>query len=127
MMKNLFGKVLFFSYFFSCFFTLFTMHAHAYIDPSAVTFMMKKENLTAEQAEKVLGKELKTYVGEMYISSIWGFILVISTLIFSTYTSNYIFSIIVAILWIISPFLAWYISREKEDKVFYPELRGGCR
>ena len=43
--------------------------------------------------------------------------MIILTLIFSTYTSNYIFSIIVAILWIISPFLAWYISREKEDKV----------
>ena len=40
-MKNLFGKVLFFSYFFSCFFTLFTMHAHAYIDPSAVTYIIQ--------------------------------------------------------------------------------------
>jgi len=40
-MKKLFGKVLSFGYFFSCFFTLFTMHAHAYIDPSAVTYIIQ--------------------------------------------------------------------------------------
>ena len=40
-MKKIFGKVLAFGYFFSCFFTLFTLHAHAYIDPSAVTYIIQ--------------------------------------------------------------------------------------
>ena len=30
-----------FTYFFCCFFTLFTMPAHAYIDPSAVTYIIQ--------------------------------------------------------------------------------------
>ena len=40
-MKKIFGKVLFFSYFFSCFFTLFSVQVHAYIDPSAVTYIIQ--------------------------------------------------------------------------------------
>lgn len=40
-MKKLFGKVLFLGYFFSCFFALFTMPVHAYIDPSAVTYIIQ--------------------------------------------------------------------------------------
>ena len=40
-MKKLVGKVLFFSYFFSCFLALFTMPVHAYIDPSAVTYIIQ--------------------------------------------------------------------------------------
>lgn len=30
-----------FTYFFSCFFVLFTNYAHAYIDPSAVTYVIQ--------------------------------------------------------------------------------------
>ncbi|MBR1770394.1 MAG: hypothetical protein IJ747_00010 [Lachnospiraceae bacterium] len=30
-----------FIYFFSCFFTVFTLHAQAYIDPSAVTYVIQ--------------------------------------------------------------------------------------
>ncbi len=74
------------------------------------------EWMTAEQAEKVLGKDLKTYTNEMYISSLWGFILVIATLLFSTQISNFIFATIIAVLWAISPFVAWYISKSKEVK-----------
>ncbi len=40
-MKKMFGKMVSFMYFFSCFFTVFTMHAHAYIDPSAVTYIIQ--------------------------------------------------------------------------------------
>ena len=40
-MKKLVGKVLFFVYFFSCFYTLFTVPVHAYIDPSAVTYIIQ--------------------------------------------------------------------------------------
>ena len=40
-MKKMFGQVVKFLYFFSCFFTLFTNYAHAYIDPSAVTYVIQ--------------------------------------------------------------------------------------
>lgn len=40
-MKKLVGKVLSFVYFFSCFFALFTVPVHAYIDPSAVTYIIQ--------------------------------------------------------------------------------------
>ena len=43
--KAFLGKYLFragsFLYFFCCFFSLFTGYAHAYIDPSAVTYMIQ--------------------------------------------------------------------------------------
>ena len=40
-MKKMFGQVVKFVYFFSCFFTFFTNYAHAYIDPSAVTYVIQ--------------------------------------------------------------------------------------
>ena len=40
-MKKILGQVFKFMYFFSCFFTLFTNYAHAYIDPSAVTYFIQ--------------------------------------------------------------------------------------
>lgn len=40
-MKKLLGQTFKFIYFFSCFFTLFTNYAHAYIDPSAVTYVIQ--------------------------------------------------------------------------------------
>lgn len=40
-MKKFLGQVVKFVYFFSCFFTLFTNYAHAYIDPSAVTYVIQ--------------------------------------------------------------------------------------
>lgn len=40
-MKKMFGKVLFVAYFFHCFFALFTLPVHAYIDPSAVTYAIQ--------------------------------------------------------------------------------------
>ena len=40
-MKKLAGQAFKFIYFFSCFFTLFTNYAHAYIDPSAVTYVIQ--------------------------------------------------------------------------------------
>jgi hypothetical protein len=40
-MKKIFAKSLSFIYFFSCFYTLFTMPVHAYIDPSAVTYVIQ--------------------------------------------------------------------------------------
>ena len=40
-MKKILGEVFKFVYFFSCFFTFFTNYAHAYIDPSAVTYVIQ--------------------------------------------------------------------------------------
>lgn len=40
-MKKLAGKILFFGYFFECFFMMFTVPVHAYIDPSAVTYIIQ--------------------------------------------------------------------------------------
>lgn len=40
-MKKLIFKVLSFTYFFICFYSFFTMYAYAYIDPSAVTYVIQ--------------------------------------------------------------------------------------
>lgn len=40
-MKKFLGKALSFFYFFNCFYALFTMPVHAYIDPSAVTYIIQ--------------------------------------------------------------------------------------
>ncbi len=40
-MKKIIGKTLSFFYFFNCFFALFTLPVHAYIDPSAVTYIIQ--------------------------------------------------------------------------------------
>lgn len=40
-MKKIIGRAVSFIYFFSCFFTLFTVPVHAYIDPSAVTYIIQ--------------------------------------------------------------------------------------
>jgi len=40
-MKKILGKALSFVYFFNCFYALFTMPVHAYIDPSAVTYIIQ--------------------------------------------------------------------------------------
>lgn len=40
-MKKVIDQAFKFIYFFSCFFALFTNYAHAYIDPSAVTYVIQ--------------------------------------------------------------------------------------
>lgn len=40
-MKKILTRALSFVYFFSCFYALFTMPVHAYIDPSAVTYIIQ--------------------------------------------------------------------------------------
>lgn len=40
-MKKLVAQLVKFTYFFNCFFVVFTMHAFAYIDPSAVTYVIQ--------------------------------------------------------------------------------------
>ncbi|MCD7835696.1 MAG: hypothetical protein LUG83_03395 [Lachnospiraceae bacterium] len=41
MIKKIFCRMLSFTYFFCCFYTLFTMPVYAYIDPSAVTYVIQ--------------------------------------------------------------------------------------
>lgn len=40
-MKKVLGQSIKFIYFFSCFFAFFTIPVHAYIDPSAVTYIIQ--------------------------------------------------------------------------------------
>ncbi|MCM1125272.1 MAG: hypothetical protein NC429_02240 [Lachnospiraceae bacterium] len=40
-MKKIILKLFSFVYFFTCFYSFFTMYAHAYIDPSAVTYVIQ--------------------------------------------------------------------------------------
>lgn len=40
-MKKVLGQAVKFIYFFGCFFSLFTIPVHAYIDPSAVTYIIQ--------------------------------------------------------------------------------------
>ncbi len=40
-MKKLIGKAFSFFYFFNCFYALFTVPVYAYIDPSAVTYIIQ--------------------------------------------------------------------------------------
>ena len=40
-MKKFLRQIIKFTYFFSCFFALFTIQVHAYIDPSAVTYVIQ--------------------------------------------------------------------------------------
>ncbi len=40
-MKKVLGQAVKFIYFFGCFFALFTVPVHAYIDPSAVTYIIQ--------------------------------------------------------------------------------------
>lgn len=40
-MKKVLGQSLKFIYFFSCFYAFFTIPVHAYIDPSAVTYIIQ--------------------------------------------------------------------------------------
>ena len=40
-MKKVLGQAVKFIYFFGCFFVLFTIPVHAYIDPSAVTYIIQ--------------------------------------------------------------------------------------
>lgn len=40
-MKNIILKTLKFTYFFSCFFVIFSNHAYAYIDPSTVSYVIQ--------------------------------------------------------------------------------------
>lgn len=70
------------------------------------------EWMTSEEAEKQAKSDLTSYIKQMYINILLGFL----TVIYSIYRPN-IFGIILGIVWIITPYIMWYISKElKEEK-----------
>ena len=66
---------------------------------------------TSEEAEKLSKTDFISYYKSMFINIIAG---IISFIIYSQ-NKNYI-AILLGILWIISPTIMWYISKEKEEK-----------
>ena len=76
--------------------------------------MKKKEKLlewvTAEAGERQAKTDLKSYIKEMLINLIFGAIFL--------FVNNLAIRLI-GILWIIGPFIAWYISleRSKEEEI----------
>ena len=80
-------------------------------------FISKKnllEWVTAADAEKLLGKNLKCYLKEMIISPIIGIILVVISVLF--HNENLGTSIALFIAWSLSPFVSYLISDTRETK-----------
>ena len=73
--------------------------------------MRVKKNLlewmTAEEAERNSKTDLLSYYLKMYVNIIFAVIF---------FFSNNVLGYILALLWLISPYIAWYISREKTAK-----------
>ena len=70
------------------------------------------EWITAEEAEKQAKNDLKSYYAQMFINIILGLI----CLIYGLYINMWFLAL--AVLWLISPVIVWYISKEiKEEKV----------
>lgn len=82
-------------------------------------FVSKKhllEWVTAEDAEKMLGKDLKTYVREMMVSPFIGIALILTIFIYNPL--NMTQTMLLFSLWFLSPFVAYFISQpqKKEEK-----------
>ena len=72
------------------------------------------EWVTAADAEKMLGKDLKTYIGEMIISPLIGFALILTTLIYNPLSLVQVTFLFV--LWWCSPIVAYLISKPQDTK-----------
>ena len=66
---------------------------------------------TSEEAEKQAKKDIISYYKNMLINILAGII----TIILYTKTKN-IFTLLLGSLWIVSPCIMWYISKEKDEK-----------
>ena len=82
--------------------------------------IISKRNLlewvTAADAEKMLGNDLKTYAREMIISPIIGLTLVLTTLIYNRLTLMQVGFLF--LVWYSTPFVAYYISKVRMKKKF---------
>ncbi|MBQ8298540.1 MAG: DUF3131 domain-containing protein [Clostridia bacterium] len=80
--------------------------------------IISKKNLlewvTAADAEKMLGNDLKTYAREMIISPIIGLALVLTTLIYNRLSLVQVAFLF--LIWYSAPFVAWHISKVKLKK-----------
>ena len=80
--------------------------------------IISKRNLlewvTAADAEKTLGNDLKTYAREMIISPIIGLTLVLTTLIYNRLTLMQVGFLF--LVWYSTPFVAYYISKVRMQK-----------
>lgn len=85
-----------------------------------------KQNLlewtTSEEAEKKAGTSLLSYIKLMYPNYIIGILTLIFLISLPINIAN-IIMIFVAILWIIAPVIAWYISIEKIEENKYENLK----
>lgn len=85
-------------------------------------FISKKhllEWVTAADAEKLLGKDLKSYIKEMIISPIIGLGLLLT---YSIYYKNLLYTgISFFVAWIMTPFISYLISKENIKKIEKPK------
>lgn len=82
------------------------------------------EWLTAADAEKVLGKDLKSYLNEMIASPIIGILLVLSTLLYNPLSLIKVTFLLV--IWMIAPAISFLISRtmeKNENKITVDERK----
>ncbi|EJO5348080.1 cyclic beta 1-2 glucan synthetase [Clostridium botulinum] len=108
------------------FFLIFTFIPHkAYLMMDAIIrtlyrICISKKNLlewqTAEDAEKMSRKDLKGYIKSMWIGSLIG--LLILYLAIRKSSELAILLVPPCIIWFISPYIAFYISKDKENKVY---------
>lgn len=76
-----------------------------------VTHKNLLEWTTSEEAEKMAKTDLISYYKNMLINPVAG---IISLIIYVQYKN--ILAVFLGILWIITPLIMWYISKEKEEK-----------
>jgi cyclic beta-1,2-glucan synthetase len=109
--------------FYRCLINLILLAYKAIVYFKAITvtlyrlFVSKKhllEWVTAADAEKMLGRDLKCYLSEMIGSPIVGVLLVCSTLLYNSLSLTKVTFLLV--LWIIAPVISYLISKSNENE-----------
>ena len=110
--------------FMRCFIQLILLPYRASLLLSAIVvtlyrvFFSKKhllEWVTAADAEKVLGKDIKTYLKEMILAPLLGIALFLTTLIYNPL--NFMQCTILFFFWFLSPWISYYISKPQKEEV----------
>lgn len=73
------------------------------------------EWLTAADAEKVLGKDLKSFLREMIISPLVGFALIETSIIYNNIPTEAAFSLF--LIWFMMPYISFFIGKSNVSKV----------
>ena len=103
-----------------CYYTLDAIIRTAY--RMIVTKKHLLEWTTSEDAEKSAKKDLKSYYIKMIFNVIVGFLLLFLTLIFVNIPVQFWSNVVISVIWIISPFAFYYISRNGKEKDIRKEL-----